>query len=225
MDAITVLTKAEQDELSQCEAVIRQGLDTFVQVGQALETIKTKRLYRLDYATFEEYCQVKWDFGRRRANQLISAKQVYNNLLLAQEEQLDNKMGTIVPILPTNENQVAPLTNLPPVQQTQAWVSAVKQSGDKPPTGKAVTEAAATFGFPKAAQTAKATPSSLPKFRPSGSVSVERQHAPVDDFNQASDYDEISSQPVKRVQGFTKEQLVEMLGEFDDFTTCPYCGK
>ncbi len=167
MDALTVLTKAEQDELTQCETVIRQGLDTFVQVGQALETIRDKKLYRLDYSTFEEYCQAKWDFSRVRASQLISSTQVYNNLLTS---GLQNN-------LPTSERPLRPLASLSPEQQVTAYETAVEMADDKPPTSKQVDKAVETLGFPKPGKSAG-------KSKSSGGSTFERQSAPSDDFNQ-----------------------------------------
>lgn len=90
--------------------------------GQALMTIRDKRLYRQDYSTFEAYCQERWGMTHRRVNQLIAATETVNSL------------GTLVPTLPTNERQTRPLTQLPPEQQAPAWQRAVEMAGDNPVT-------------------------------------------------------------------------------------------
>ena len=51
-----ILNIEESHELERCEVVIKQGLQTFIEVGQALMTIKEKRLYRISFKTFEDYC-------------------------------------------------------------------------------------------------------------------------------------------------------------------------
>jgi hypothetical protein len=59
--------------------VIEMGWSNFVQVGMALARIKELRLYRIEFQRFEPYCQPKWQYGRRYANQLISAAQLFTH--------------------------------------------------------------------------------------------------------------------------------------------------
>jgi len=116
------LTIVERDDLDQHEAVIEQGLQTFVEVGTALLEIRDGRLYRQTHATFEEYCRERWGFTDRRARMLISAAEVVSNI----------KSGTTVPILPDSERSIRPLTHLDPDTQREAWTKAV----DTAPNGK-----------------------------------------------------------------------------------------
>lgn len=113
-----ILNIDESNELERCEVVIKQGLQTFIEVGQALMTIREKRLYRIGFKTFEDYCQVKWQITKRYVNYLIQSSEVINNL------------GTIVPILPKTETQVRPLTSLEPEIQKEVWTEVVKTHGD-----------------------------------------------------------------------------------------------
>ena len=99
----------ESQELTQLETKINEGLKTFMDVGASLLRIRDARLYRHDYSTFEEYCQKRWGMQRNYANKMIAASEVIQNL------------GTIVPILPTTESQVRPLTKLEPEEQTIVW--------------------------------------------------------------------------------------------------------
>lgn len=109
------LTVAEQTELAQHEAVIERGLKTFVDVGLALLAIRDGRLYRQEYDTFEEYCRQRWGFQRHRANRLIAAAEVSQNLV---------PIGTI----PANEAQARPLTCLEPEDQRIVWQRVVEES-------------------------------------------------------------------------------------------------
>jgi hypothetical protein len=111
-----ILNIDESHELERCEVVIKQGLNTFIEVGQALRTIKEKRLYRISFKTFEDYCVGMWAFKRSEAYRLIDASVVISNL------------SPIGDILPKTESQTRPLTSLEPEIQKEVWKEVVKQS-------------------------------------------------------------------------------------------------
>lgn len=113
-----ILNIDESHELERCEVVIKQGLQTFIEVGQALMTIREKRLYRIGFKTFEDYCVERWSISRPRAFQLIEAANVISGL------------STIVDILPKTESQTRPLTSLEPEIQKEVWTEVVKTHGD-----------------------------------------------------------------------------------------------
>lgn len=69
---IVALSRPEGDRLAQCEATIRRGLHTFVEVGQALAEIRDSRLYRATHETFAAYLDDRWQISRTRAHELIS---------------------------------------------------------------------------------------------------------------------------------------------------------
>jgi hypothetical protein len=71
---------AVADDLANQERVIESGLQTFIEVGQALLTIRDKRLYKDTYASFDAYCQERWGWTRQRAHQLIQGAEVSNML-------------------------------------------------------------------------------------------------------------------------------------------------
>src|SRR6476660_8234750 len=54
------LSSTESEILNACEAIIQKGIQTFVEVGNALLEIRESRLYRGQYSTFEEYCRTRW---------------------------------------------------------------------------------------------------------------------------------------------------------------------
>lgn len=131
MELQNKLTATETNELERCEIVIKQGLETFVEVGQALMTIRDKRLYRLQYTTFEDYCRERWGMSRPRAYEMIGAAKVVGNL---------SAMADI----PTSERQARPLTKLEPEVQREAWAQVVEENKDRPEniTAKKVQEVA-----------------------------------------------------------------------------------
>lgn len=119
MAQTAALTTTEQTHLAELEAVIETGLQTFYEVGNALAAIREARLYRADYATFEDYCRERWQMSRAYAYRMIGAAEVVENL---------SPIGDIVP--PVNESQARPLTGLAPKQQRQAWQKANEAAGE-----------------------------------------------------------------------------------------------
>lgn len=113
------LNISERNELERCEVVIKQGLQTFVEVGQALMLIRDKRLYRAEFGTFDEYCQSKWQMQKAFAYRLIGASEVVRNIEMS---PIGDK--------PQTESQARPLTKLEPEIQREAWQQVVDQHGE-----------------------------------------------------------------------------------------------
>lgn len=101
--------------------MIERGLNTFVEVGTALLTIRDKRLYRdgfETFATFEEYCEKRWGLKKSHAYEIMEASKVVTNL-----------KSSAIAELPTNEAQARPLTALKePEQQQKVWNAAVEDT-------------------------------------------------------------------------------------------------
>lgn len=74
------LTLADRARRQELEATISRGWRTFIQVGEALEEIRAKRLYREDFTTFEEYCQKVWSWSRQRAYQMMDGAKTARTL-------------------------------------------------------------------------------------------------------------------------------------------------
>ena len=111
-----ILNIDESHELERCEVVIKQGLNTFIEVGEALFLIRDKRLYRREFKTFEDYCQQKWSMPRQHVNRMISGYKIVNHL---------EPMGSI---LPESERQVRPLVGLEKDVQIAVWNYVVHES-------------------------------------------------------------------------------------------------
>jgi hypothetical protein len=78
--AYTPLTTEELASLRANERIIEKGLETFLDVGKALATIRDGGLYRATYKSFGEYVDAKWGFTRQRAHQIISASDFHIKL-------------------------------------------------------------------------------------------------------------------------------------------------
>lgn len=150
-----VTTVQVSEELTQDEERERHRLElrverAFYEAGVALRELRDKRLYRSTHRTFEEYCQDRFGYTRRRPYQLIEAAIVFENLCTngTQNNNATNELCTIgtqnnsLPvgkdILPTSERQVRDLINLEPDEQRLVWRQAVEQAGNKVPNGRIV---------------------------------------------------------------------------------------
>ncbi len=70
------LTPEEEAELAKCVAAVDRGMQTFIEVGQALGRIRDGRLYRETHATFEDFCRQRWGMDRVNAHRHIEAAHV-----------------------------------------------------------------------------------------------------------------------------------------------------
>lgn len=113
---VRALTKSEQNLLKEQEQIIARGAEAFVSVGEALTTIRDKRLYRAEFDTFEDYCRRRWGFSKSHANRYIAANSVIGNLEMLHSD-----------ILPKAESQIRPLTLLKPAQQQKVWKRVVEE--------------------------------------------------------------------------------------------------
>lgn len=98
----STLSETEWFAKAKAEQTIERGLNSFVEVGEALARVRDMRLYRDEYGTFEEYAERKWNLSRSRAYQLIDASTTVS------------AMSTIVDTpIPASESQARILSGLP----------------------------------------------------------------------------------------------------------------
>ncbi|MEG4323096.1 MULTISPECIES: hypothetical protein [unclassified Microcoleus] len=124
--ATAQLDVSERARLQELESIVEHGLQTFYEVGKALDEIREQKLYRETHKSFETYCRDKWGIARQTANRFIAAAQVIENL---------TPIGVKIP---TKENQVRPLAGLSPELQLEIWQEALELSPNGMPTGAAV---------------------------------------------------------------------------------------
>jgi hypothetical protein len=75
-EQVAPLSAAERKDLARQEAIIERGKAAFLEMGNALSSIRDQRLYRAEHATFEAYCRERWGFGRAEAFDKIKAAKV-----------------------------------------------------------------------------------------------------------------------------------------------------
>jgi len=95
--------------LAALEVVIHGGLTSFVEVGDALLEIRDSKLYRISFATFEEYTRKRWGFSHQRASQLMSAAEVVGSLPAESATNVANEAHAraIAPVLRGHGPKVA----------------------------------------------------------------------------------------------------------------------
>lgn len=79
-EIVSKLTPADRKLLAKHEETIKVGLDSFVEVGNALGEIWHSRLFRDDYKSFDAYCKERWDLPRQRAYEKIAAAELMTEL-------------------------------------------------------------------------------------------------------------------------------------------------
>ncbi|BAY20069.1 hypothetical protein NIES21_59390 (plasmid) [Anabaenopsis circularis NIES-21] len=149
---VDVISNVTSEELNQDEQRDRLNLErkvehAFYEAGKALKELRDRRLYRSTHKTFEEYCRDRFGFTRMSAALKIASVKVMDNLSTNGLQNAETSKGGLqerkmstngLQILPTNERQLRPLTNLEPEQQREVWKQAVQEAGGKIPSGRIV---------------------------------------------------------------------------------------
>jgi hypothetical protein len=126
------LNPEERELLQECEKVVDRNKLTFLMAGEALATIRDKRLYRETHETFEDYTQERFGYGRAHTYRLMDACQVAKQLELVNEDL--SPRGDIV----CYEKLLRPLTSLDKEKRPEAWKKAIELADGKPVQAKHV---------------------------------------------------------------------------------------
>lgn len=123
--------------LKHLESVIERGQQTFIEVGLALAEIRDSKLYRQDFATFEDYCKERWGWSASRSRRLITSAE-------AVAAMQSVPIGTPV----TNEGQARELAKIKdPELRADIWQQAneIAVATQQKVTAKLVHEAVTTL--------------------------------------------------------------------------------
>lgn len=119
------LSRMSSCSLQDLERVIEIS---YIKAGQALQYIKSKKLYKSSYRTYDEYCSERWGFTPQHANRLISAAKLVDQM---------KKSEPIGSVLPQSESQVRALSKTD--DPTSAWKESQQKTGKKQPSAKEIT--------------------------------------------------------------------------------------
>jgi len=128
------LNVVERRELQSLEEIIQRSLNTLIESGSALLSIRDKKLWRESHKSFEAYVRDKWGFEKNYANKIIASSETVK------------KLGTIVPKTPkaleiTTEGQLRELTGVPSESLAAVVKEAAKIAGDDVITAKDIRQA------------------------------------------------------------------------------------
>ena len=122
----SILTEAEKEEFARCEETIRRGWQSFVEVGEALNTIHDQKLYRDRYERFEDYYRDVWQYQKSQVYRLMGAAKVVRVL-----SPIGEKAAAGLP-QPLSEAQVRPLVGLKDAEIKKAWQKVTQEAkGEK----------------------------------------------------------------------------------------------
>ena len=113
------LARTKQKQLAECEAIIKQSLQTFIAVGNAIARIHDGKLYEMaGYETFADYMEQRWGW---------TASQGYKQIRAAKVATLLSDGNVSYRTRPTTETQLRPLTlnELTDEQVVEAWNDAL----------------------------------------------------------------------------------------------------
>ena len=106
------LSVQERVRFAQLTRIVETNLSSFLAAGKALAEIKSSRLYREKFETFEQFARVSFGLCRSTADQLVRS-QATAELLVANGVELPANTSEVV---------VRPVSTLPsPELQVQAW--------------------------------------------------------------------------------------------------------
>ena len=120
-DPQTPLTEGERDDLAKYEGAVDAASLSLRESGDALRSIRDRRLYREQANTLEAYCRLRWGFARSTVYQRIDAFEAYEVLSAVAD----------IPAS-TSEFQLRALAGLNPDQMVRVW----KEAANSAPNGK-----------------------------------------------------------------------------------------
>jgi hypothetical protein len=92
--------------LEENEQLISEGLATFVEVGRALLDIRDAGQYRdAGFDTFDDYCKVRWGFGKSWASEHIAGARVVEAIAVRDREQRPANLTQAKPLIPLLNSQ------------------------------------------------------------------------------------------------------------------------
>ena len=131
-------TKKDEAEFKKQDEIVRKGVDSFVECGQALQVINERKLWRAGgHSTWEGYCREVAGMSKSHAYHIVAASKFTEEL--SKSVTIENAVAVVKP---RAESQVRPLLRLEDTdKRVQAWGAAVTKAGGGQPTAVEVTEA------------------------------------------------------------------------------------
>lgn len=188
-ELVPQLSEIEAKRYEKLKAKVHRWMEDRFAVGDALGEILNRRLYTLEYSTFEAFCETEYGIKKSRAYQLIEAAEVKAGL-----------QGSTMVDKVTNERQARALAAVPEEDRAKV-VEEASKTGKV--TSKTITEAATRTAEPKTE-------------KPIKTIHLDKTGYPIpdsilEDWQRAEGYSEVL-QDISRIKCQLEDGLTE--GDF-----------
>lgn len=114
------LNVKERARLTELEAELGDIVQSFYRVGEILEEVQTRMLYKEDYFIFEDWCKERFGISKSHSYRLIKGFEARRNLIHAGCKEL-----------PETQAAVSQLTDMNCEDQVKVWNKAVEIHKEK----------------------------------------------------------------------------------------------
>lgn len=94
-EASSEMSHLELHDLERNEGIIKRGMRSFIEVGEALQDIRYRRLWRKSHDSFRDYLKDRWGMGAPYATRLISGSEVAKRIPAIQNEAQAREVARI----------------------------------------------------------------------------------------------------------------------------------
>ncbi len=190
------ITQSDREDFQQLDSIVAKNMSAFIKVGHALREIKARKLYLVEYDSFEAYTEARHGIKKRYANDLIRSSEVAQDL------------GAIAPKIPATESQARELAKLPDADRQEVWQEVIEKSEKEeiPITAELIKEVAAPHKEPKKPRlNAKGGIYKPSKPEPEDEVQIEdSEPIPAEPASEPAEADQFVENPLIRLQSTVK---------------------
>jgi hypothetical protein len=115
--AVSVEPTETKPTLDELEAQVQSGLEHFATAGRALAAIRSRKLYKPHFATFEDYLLARWKMTVDYGMKLVTAAAVADELVKAGLPQ------------PLRESHARVLKTVPSEHRAETWKESIEAAG------------------------------------------------------------------------------------------------
>lgn len=128
LDPVTdKLTLEERERFTELDVVVRAAVDRLMEAAVALEEIKTKKLYRARFKSFDLYTREVFKMSRQSADYMIQARKTHDEMT-----KIVADFNLTVDQIPTTESQLRVLSKVKdPVQRCEILANEIASKGEQ----------------------------------------------------------------------------------------------
>ncbi len=112
-----ILSLSEQAELTKLEGIIAAGFKYLRDRADALTTIRDKKLYRINFDTFQDYCRERWGKDRNSIYRVLEAYEVRKEIVANCDKISDSETKKLAESV--SDHGIRELTHVEPEQRAE----------------------------------------------------------------------------------------------------------